>query len=91
MAADPVVERNRAAWNAGRYDAWVDALGPPAVEAARLVADPRAKLRRLLPHLGEIVTAVIDGGFSVRRLEERPSWTDPLIPGTFILVADKPA
>lgn len=47
-------ERNRAAWNAGRYDAWVEALGPPAVEAARLVADPAHKLRRLSPHMGDI-------------------------------------
>jgi 2-polyprenyl-3-methyl-5-hydroxy-6-metoxy-1,4-benzoquinol methylase len=54
MAADPVVEQNRAAWNAGRYDAWVDALGAPAVEAAKLVADPRFKLRRLLPHMGDV-------------------------------------
>ena len=54
MAADPVAEQNRAAWNAGRYEAWVDALGAPAVEAAKLVADPRFKLRRLLPHLGDV-------------------------------------
>jgi 2-polyprenyl-3-methyl-5-hydroxy-6-metoxy-1,4-benzoquinol methylase len=55
MAAelDPT-EQNRNAWNAGRYDAWVEGIGAPAVEAARLVADPRHKLRRLLPHLGEV-------------------------------------
>ena len=51
---DAVAARNRAAWNAGRYDAWVSALGPPAAEARKLVADPRFKLRRLLPHLGEV-------------------------------------
>jgi 2-polyprenyl-3-methyl-5-hydroxy-6-metoxy-1,4-benzoquinol methylase len=51
---DAARDQNRAAWNAGRYDAWVDALGAPAVEAARLVADPRHKLRRLLPHLGGV-------------------------------------
>jgi len=49
---DEARDRNREAWNAGRYQAWVDALGPPATEAARLVADPAYKLRRLLPHLG---------------------------------------
>jgi len=54
MAADPVVEQNRAAWNAQRYAAWVQADGPPAEEAARLVADPRRKLRRLLPHMSEV-------------------------------------
>jgi 2-polyprenyl-3-methyl-5-hydroxy-6-metoxy-1,4-benzoquinol methylase len=54
LADDPVRDQNRDAWNAGRYDAWVEALGAPAVEAARLVADPRHKLRRLLPHLGDV-------------------------------------
>jgi len=54
LADDPVRDQNRHAWNAGRYEAWVDALGAPAVEAARLVADPRFKLRRLLPHLGDV-------------------------------------
>ena len=51
---DAARDQNRAAWNTGRYEAWVDALGAPAVEAARLVADPRFKLRRLMPHLGDI-------------------------------------
>ena len=50
--SDEARDRNREAWNAGRYQAWVDALGTPAVEAARLAADPAQKLRRLLPHLG---------------------------------------
>jgi 2-polyprenyl-3-methyl-5-hydroxy-6-metoxy-1,4-benzoquinol methylase len=45
---------NREAWNAERYDAWVGAFGPADVEAARIVADPKHKLRRLLPHLGEV-------------------------------------
>jgi 2-polyprenyl-3-methyl-5-hydroxy-6-metoxy-1,4-benzoquinol methylase len=51
---DAIRERNRAAWNAGRYEAWVSALGTPQAEARVLVADPGHKLRRLLPHLGEI-------------------------------------
>jgi 2-polyprenyl-3-methyl-5-hydroxy-6-metoxy-1,4-benzoquinol methylase len=52
MADQPhsTVDQNRRAWNAGRYQAWIEGVGPPEVEAARLVADPRAKLRRLLPH-----------------------------------------
>ena len=45
---------NRDAWNAGRYDAWVSAVGSPEAEARALVADPAHKLRRLLPHLGEV-------------------------------------
>jgi 2-polyprenyl-3-methyl-5-hydroxy-6-metoxy-1,4-benzoquinol methylase len=52
--SDDMTERNRAAWNAERYDSWVAALGTPAEEAARLVADPAFKVRRLLPHLPEV-------------------------------------
>ena len=51
---DTIVERNRAAWNAGRYEAWTQALGAPQAEAKVLIADPRHKLRRLLPHMGEV-------------------------------------
>ena len=54
MATDAVRDGNRAAWESGRYEAWVLALGTPAQEAARLVADPKHKLRRLLPHLGDV-------------------------------------
>lgn len=45
---------NRESWNAERYDSWVTAMGPPDAEARTLVADPAYKLRRLLPHLGEV-------------------------------------
>jgi 2-polyprenyl-3-methyl-5-hydroxy-6-metoxy-1,4-benzoquinol methylase len=53
---DPIRARdlNRESWNAERYDAWVSAYGAAEVEAARLVADPENKLRRLLPHLGAV-------------------------------------
>jgi 2-polyprenyl-3-methyl-5-hydroxy-6-metoxy-1,4-benzoquinol methylase len=46
--------RNREAWNADRYGAWVSAIGTPEAEAAMLAADPAHKLRRLLPHMGEV-------------------------------------
>jgi 2-polyprenyl-3-methyl-5-hydroxy-6-metoxy-1,4-benzoquinol methylase len=45
---------NRAAWNAKRYESWVTALGPPEAEARVLAADPAHKLRRLLPHMGDV-------------------------------------
>jgi 2-polyprenyl-3-methyl-5-hydroxy-6-metoxy-1,4-benzoquinol methylase len=48
------VDRNREAWNAGRYEAWVGAMGTPEAEARVIAADPRHKLRRLLPHMGEV-------------------------------------
>jgi 2-polyprenyl-3-methyl-5-hydroxy-6-metoxy-1,4-benzoquinol methylase len=47
-------DRNRDAWNADRYAAWVGAFGPPEAEAARLIADPAHKLRRLAPYLGDV-------------------------------------
>ena len=46
-----VVENNRNAWNAGRYDAWVSAFGGIEAEAARIVADPKHPTRRILPYL----------------------------------------
>jgi 2-polyprenyl-3-methyl-5-hydroxy-6-metoxy-1,4-benzoquinol methylase len=49
-----VLERNRAAWNAKRYESWVTALGPPEAEAQVLAADPAHKVRRLLPHMGDV-------------------------------------
>jgi 2-polyprenyl-3-methyl-5-hydroxy-6-metoxy-1,4-benzoquinol methylase len=60
MTSDPsdpnwARDLNRESWNAERYDAWVSARGTPEVEARTLVADPAHKLRRLLPHLGEVV------------------------------------
>ncbi len=54
MSVDSVTERNRKAWNSQRYEAWVQAIGSPVQEAARLRADPAHKLRRLLPHVGEV-------------------------------------
>jgi 2-polyprenyl-3-methyl-5-hydroxy-6-metoxy-1,4-benzoquinol methylase len=47
-------ERNRAAWNAGRYEAWVAGVGAPAEEAARIRANPAHIARRVAPHLGDL-------------------------------------
>lgn len=49
-----IMQANRAAWNAARYEAWRDALGAPAEEALRLQADPERTARRILPHLGSV-------------------------------------
>lgn len=49
-----MIEANRAAWNAARYEAWRDALGAPADEAARLQADPEKTAKRVLHHLGPV-------------------------------------
>lgn len=53
-AENEILDRNRAAWNAKRYESWVTALGPPEAEARVLAADPAFKVRRLLPHMGDI-------------------------------------
>ena len=52
--SDEILHRNREAWNAGRYAAWVTAIGTPEREARVLVADPAHKLRRLAPHMGDV-------------------------------------
>jgi 2-polyprenyl-3-methyl-5-hydroxy-6-metoxy-1,4-benzoquinol methylase len=52
--SDEATARNRDAWNAERYASWVAALGTPAAEAAKIIADPRHVPRRLLPHLGDV-------------------------------------
>lgn len=49
-----VRDANREAWNTGRYDAWVSAMGDPGQEAVRVAADPGHVLRRLIGHLGEV-------------------------------------
>lgn len=48
------VRANRDAWNAGRYEAWVAAMGPPQVEAQRIAADPARAARRIAPYLGDL-------------------------------------
>ncbi|MES0885304.1 SAM-dependent methyltransferase [Roseibium sp. SCP14] len=37
--------------------------------------------------MGEIVTAVVNAGFTIERPDEHPDWLDPTIPGSFTLVA----
>ena len=54
--SNPITERNRRAWETGRFDLWVSFLGPPAKVAASMKSDPDIRaLRRLLPYLGEVV------------------------------------
>lgn len=54
MTQDDHVEINRQAWNAQRYAAWVEAMGEPAAEAAKLRVDPDRPLRRVRGHLGDV-------------------------------------
>ena len=39
--------------------------------------------------MSEIINAVIDSGFVLKRFDEHPAWTDPDVPGEFTLVAYK--
>ena len=50
---------NRFAWDADAYRAWVTAHGTPESQARVLMSDPRHKLRRLLPHVGDLDGAVV--------------------------------
>lgn len=38
--------------------------------------------------LGEIVTAAVNAGFRIARLDEHPDWKDPTIPGSFTMLAE---
>lgn len=37
--------------------------------------------------LSEIINAVIDSGFTLKRFDEHPAWTDDTVPGEFTIVA----
>lgn len=39
--------------------------------------------------ISEIINSVIDSGFTLRRFDEHPSWTNEKIPGEFTIVASK--
>ena len=39
--------------------------------------------------LSEIINAVLHSGFTLRRFDEHPSWTDPTLPGEFTIIAEK--
>lgn len=49
---------------------------------------PKVSLRRYT--LSEIINAVLDAGFILRRFDELPAWTDAKLPGEFVMLADKP-
>lgn len=53
MNHEEVAERNRIAWTADAYRAWVVRHGTPDRAAARVASDPRHVLRRLLPFVGD--------------------------------------
>ena len=47
-------QRNKIAWEANAYAAWVKAYGTPSEVAKQLVANPQHKVRRLSPYLGTV-------------------------------------
>lgn len=51
---ETITEQNRAAWSARAYQASCDAHGSPSAEAEKLKLDPKRKLRRLNPYIGEV-------------------------------------
>lgn len=48
---------------------------------------PKCSLRKYT--MSEIVNAVIQSGFVLKKLDEHPAWTNPSIPGEFTIVAHK--
>lgn len=53
MDQSEVTERNRIAWAAQSYEAWVNHYGPPSEAAAAILSDPQHTLRRLLEFVGD--------------------------------------
>ena len=54
------------------------------------------EIRKLMPKcsyrkytVSEIINAVIKNGFTMRKFDEHPSWTNNMVPGEFTLIADK--
>ena len=39
--------------------------------------------------ISEIINSVIDSGFTLRKFDEHPAWTNEKIPGEFTIVASK--
>lgn len=39
--------------------------------------------------ISEIINAVIESGFALKRFDEHPAWTDPGLPGEFTVIAIK--
>lgn len=48
---------------------------------------PKCSLRKYT--LSEIINAAIDSGFSIKRFDEHPAWTNPELPGEFTMIALK--
>ena len=48
---------------------------------------PRCSLRKYT--ISEIINAVIGAGFTLKRFNEYPAWTNPDLPGEFAIIADK--
>lgn len=39
--------------------------------------------------LSEIINAIVDVGFTLKKFDEHPAWTDPNLPGEFTIIAEK--
>ena len=51
MEHEQITTKNRIAWEAQSYQAWVYAYGAPEQAALTLLRDPTRKLKKILPHL----------------------------------------
>ncbi|MDE7234603.1 MAG: class I SAM-dependent methyltransferase, partial [Ruminiclostridium sp.] len=48
---------------------------------------PRCSYRKYT--ISEIVNSIINSGFTLKRLDEHPAWTNEKIPGEFTIIANK--
>ena len=54
MTHTAITQKNKIAWEADAYNAWVKAYGTPSEVAKQLVDNPKHKVRRILPYLGNV-------------------------------------
>ena len=52
MNQQTLTDRNRIAWEASSYEAWVNRYGTPVTAATNIMSDPRHTLRRVLKFVG---------------------------------------
>jgi hypothetical protein len=76
---------NKMAWNTKAYQAWFRGYGTPKEVAEQMKKEPESFLKRL----GEIISAIADNSFIIRKLIEEPDQENKRIPGNFTLISDK--
>ncbi|MEP5760957.1 MAG: class I SAM-dependent methyltransferase [Litoreibacter sp.] len=74
-------------WRDGPMDYFCDVLVEADVPNPDATGPSRGKCQYRFWTLGQILTSVINSGFTIARFDEHPDWNNSEIPGTFSLLA----